>query len=394
MLHAVGGIRATNHMTNVQEKRVPICFSIGIMAWNEEESICLTLESLFRQSVFEKLHARGERCEIMCLANGCSDRTVAVARELFERMKREHPFAHTFTAIAVDIPEAGRNNAWNRFVHEFSARQSRFIYLMDADIIFHHVDTIYNLFATLEHNAHASITSGRQYKEIQFKPRKTIRDRISLATSDMTGTISGRFSGQLYCMRSKIARNLYLPRDLGATDDGFIKAVVCTNFLMKPVDPNRVVTAPDAAHIFEAYVAFKDVLNNQKRQMIGQTTVYIVLDYLRSLPVEDRLNFADTLRRLERVDPDWMKRLIDQHMNRTRFFWQLFPGLVGFRFKRLMNLPGLLRLTYLPAALAGFVVTMISCWRAFHFMRNGGKPSYWPKATRQTILNVPQLGAK
>ena len=33
---------------------------------------------------------------------------------------------------------------------------------------------------------------------------------------------SRRLCGQLYCLRANVARNLYLPRDLGANDAGFI----------------------------------------------------------------------------------------------------------------------------------------------------------------------------
>jgi len=77
---------------------------------------------------------------------------------------------------------------------------------MDADIVFHHRDTLYNLLATLERDPRACVSSGRQHKSIEFKKRKSLRDRISLATSDMTGTLKGCFSGQLYCMRAGIAR--------------------------------------------------------------------------------------------------------------------------------------------------------------------------------------------
>ena len=49
------------------------------MAWNEEASIGPMLGSLFRQSIFQRLAERGPGCEVICLANGCTDRTVAVA---------------------------------------------------------------------------------------------------------------------------------------------------------------------------------------------------------------------------------------------------------------------------------------------------------------------------
>lgn len=372
---------------------IPVYLSIGIMAWNEEDSIRTTLESLFQQSLFEKLGRRHVQCEILCLANGCTDRTVAVAEEVFVRMKQDHPQSSAFTARAVDIPEPGRNNAWNLFVHEFSAPATKFIYLMDADIVFHHRDTLYNMMATLERTPSARVASDQQYKDLYFKEKKSLRERISLATSNLTGTIEGRFSGQLYCVRADTARNVFLPRDLGATDDGFLKAVICTDFLTRPIDPSRIVTAPNAAHVYEAYVSIRDVLNNQKRQMIGQTTVHVLLEYLKGLPTDERASLARTLEQHDQRDPDWLKKLIDEHMRATRFFWQLFPGLLTFRFRRLGRLPGWKKLTHLPATLAGFAVTMIACWRARRFLQTG-MAQYWPKVSRQTRLKASHLGAK
>lgn len=373
--------------------RFPVSLSIGIMAWNEEESICSTLDSLFRQSVFQKLCARGEQCEIVVVANGCTDRTVPVVRDYLERVSREHEWAEGFTARVVDVPEPGKCNAWNRYVHEFSSLQARYLCCMDADIVFHHRDTIFSLMATLERQPHASATSGRQCKDILFKAKKTLRDRLSLATSSMSATSAGMLCGQLYCLRAAVARNIHLPRGLGAVEDGFIKAAVCTDFFTRENDNSRIVLAPDAAHIFEAYVSPRDVLNNQKRQAIGQTTVYVLVNRLRALSLEERRTLAETLRAMEQRDPDWLKKLVNQHIQAKRFFWELFPGAVSHRFQRLWKMKGVRRLTHLPAATAGFGVSLIACWRAHRVLRQG-VTQYWPKAARQTILTVPQVGAK
>ena len=363
------------------------------MAWNEEDSIRTTLESLFRQSVFQKLCLRHEQCEVVVVANGCTDNTVAVTREFLDRMAREHEWTDGFTARVVDVPEPGKCNAWNRFVHEFSSLQAQYLCCMDADIVFHHRDTIYNLMAALEGKPGLGAASGRQVKDILFKERKTLRDRISLATSSMSSTSPGMICGQLYCLRAAIARNIYLPRGLGAVEDGFIKAAVCTDFFTREDDPWRVALAPNAAHIFEAYVDFGDVLNNQKRQMIGQATVHVLVNYLRSLPLEDRRALAETLRRHDREDPDWLKKLVHAHVRSHRRFWQLFPGALTFRFRRLWKMEGWRKVTHLPATLAGFGVTCIAAFRAHRVMR-AGVMQYWPKAARQTILTVPQVGAK
>ena len=361
-----------------------MALSLGIMAWNEESSIVRTLESLFGQSVFGRLADRGECCEIVCLANGCTDRTAAVTGWLFARMEREHPDRRGFVCRVADMPAPGRNQAWNRFVHEFSDPDARFLCLMDADIVFLHRDTLHNLTASLDRNAHASVATGGQIKSIVFKARRSLRERISLATSDMTGTIAGRFSGQLYCLRAGVARRIRLPRDLGATDDGFLKTIICTDFLTSKSDPTRIARAVDAAHVYEPYLSVRELLKNQKRQMIGQTSVHVLIEYLKTLPEPDRANLAGTLARLDREDPDWLRKKIDRHVARTRFPWQLFPGILAFRWRRLGSLKGAGRLTHFPAAAAGFVVTLAACWQARRHLRRGGRTSYWPKAVRDS----------
>jgi glycosyltransferase involved in cell wall biosynthesis len=364
-----------------------IHFSLGIMAWNEADCIRQGLESLFKQSVFAQLAARNLQCEILCLPNGCTDDTAEIARQVFREMEQSHPYASAIRARVIEIATPGRNNAWNQFVHEFSAAEAQFLYLMDADILFQDTDTIYSLYTALERDPRAGVASGRQVKEIELKARKSLRDRLSIATSEMTGTIAGRFTGQLYCMRATVARNLYVPRDLLANDDGFFKAAICTNFFTEPLDPSRIVTAPNAAHVYEAYLSPREVMNNQKRQMIGQTTVFLLVEHLKSLPLEERKDLANTLRRNEREDPEWLKKIIGRHMQQARVFWQLFPGVLTFRFKRLWKMKGVRKVTHFPAAAVGFGVTMIACARAHRFL-NKGENYYWPKASRQSILEA------
>src|SRR5258706_15783269 len=106
---------------SIPPTKTPIILSIGIMAWNEEDSIRTTLDSLFRQSVFQRLAARHQQCEIVVVANGCTDRTVPVVREYLEAVARTHEGAGGFVAHVVDVPEPGKCNSWNRFVHEVSS---------------------------------------------------------------------------------------------------------------------------------------------------------------------------------------------------------------------------------------------------------------------------------
>ena len=356
--------------------------SIGIIAWNEENGIGAMLESVFQQTLFSELAQRGQRCEIICVTNGCTDRTPEVVAEIFARKSREHPDAADFSCRVMNVAQRGKINAWNRFVHSFSARDARYLFLMDADISIHPRETLWNMVNTLEQNREASVAVDLPCKDIAAKNRKTFWDRLSLGASQMTGSASAQLCGQLYCIRAEVARNIYLPKDLCACDDGFIKALVCTDFLMHQVWSWRIVAAADAAHTFEAYVSPAGILKNQKRQMIGQTIVHILIDnYLNKLPVSQRMRLAQALSEKEQADPDWLKRLIGEHIRRTRFCWQLYPGLLSHRFKRLASLNWFKRMACLPAALAGFFVALASSFMAYASLKKGAT-DYWPRAER------------
>jgi hypothetical protein len=198
----------------------------------------------------------------------------------------------------------------------------------------------------------------------------------------MTRAARGQLCGQLYCIRSEVARNIYLPKDLAACEDGFVKALVCTDFLRHAVWPGRIQLVKEAAHTFEAYTKPASIFKNQKRQMIGQTIVHVLVDdYLKKLPLSQRAKLADTLRAKEQTDPAWLKQLIAEHIARTRFFWRLYPGMLTHRFQRLASLSAMKKLICFPAALAGFCVTLISGMMA-HATLKSGCTNYWPTVDR------------
>ena len=352
--------------------------AIGIIAWNEEAAISAMLESLFAQTLFAELAAKGICCEIICVANGCTDHTAAVAAEIFEKHSQTHPCKQAFTARVAEVQKRGKINAWNLFVHELSAREAQFLFLADGDIILNEPQTLWSMYRALEENSTAIVSTDTPIKDIALKSRRSVTERISVAASRMTQSATAQLTGQLYCIKASVARNIYLPADLAACEDGFIKALTCTYFLTHEVRPRHIVVAPSASHIFEAYVSLKDILNNQKRQMIGQTIVHLLVDRdLKQLPLEQKLNLAETLRAREAADPNWLKLLIAEHMRRTRHCWQLFPNLVSSRFQRLRGLRGMKRFTHLPVAFAGLAVSLLAARRAYRALCTG-YIDYWP----------------
>src|SRR5439155_6031526 len=136
------------------------------------------------------------------------------------------------------------------------------------------------------------------------------------------------------------------------------------------VVPARIQVADEAEHTFEAYTSPAAIFKNQKRQMIGQTIVHILLDkYLRELPPTERESPGEKLRQNEKADPMWLKRRIAEHLERTRFFWRLYPGLLSHRFKRLARLSPAKRVFCFPAAAVGFLGALVSSFAAHRFLK-------------------------
>jgi hypothetical protein len=376
------------------EKSRDVCVSIAIFAWNEEKAIASAIDSLFRQSIFPQLRARGERCEIICVLNGCTDHSPWVSAECLDLQQRKHPEADFFTTRVANLAERGKINAWNQFVHRLAAREARLLFMLDADIVIHRTDTLWNMFRALEQDPEANVAVDRPCKNIDFKKRKSFRDRISLAASRLTQSAEAQLCAQLYCIRSQVARNIYLPKDLAACEDGFLKMMVCTDSLTHEVWPHRIRLAEQAEHTFEAYTSPAAILRNQKRQIIGQTIVHLLVDqHLRELSDLERRHLAATLRNKEATDPDWLKRLINGHLKKTRFFWRLYPDLLGHRFKCLRRLRFSRQLLCFPAAAAGWCASILSSSMAYRSLKSGCT-NYWPKAERAGFQSPDPLAPR
>ncbi len=373
-----------------QDPRIGVSF--GVIAWNEEESIEAALGSLWQQSIFQEISRRGLRSEIICVANGCTDGTVGKAKQFFKSVENEAA-ASSVSCRVVEVNERGKNNAWNLFVHSFSGANSACLFLMDADIVIQGEATLWNMYSTLERDPAANVAVDRPIKDVALRQHKSVRDRLSIAASGLTRSAPAQLTGQLYCIRSQIARQIYLPRDLAACEDGFIKTLVCTDLLTNESSPRRIVLADGAEHVFQSYQRLADLLRNQKRQMIGQTIVHLLVDkHLKNLPLSERVNLAATIRVRENLDHDWLKRLIAQHLSTVKYFWRLFPNLLHYRFNQWRSLPLGRRLTHFPPLIGWYLVTMVASCMAFQSLRKGSI-NYWPDTRSPGLLRFGGIGA-
>lgn len=378
---------------NCPEPANGVFLSIGVIARNEADAIGPALESIFRQTVFADFAQRGRSVEICCLSNACTDATPQIAAAVFRAQSARHPQRHTFICRPVSLPQRGKLNAWNCFVHTLSAREARYLVLMDGDILLRHPATLRSLWQTLAAHPEAIVAVDEPVKDIALKPRPSLAERLSLATSRLTQGAAAQLSGQLYCIRAEFARNIHLPRALPACEDGFIKSIVATDFLLGRARPERIVRAPDASHIYEAYLSPAEILRNQKRQMIGQTFVHLLVDKcLPALTRAERFELGRTLRRLDAEFPSWLQRLMAEHLGAVRHCWRMFPGVLSFRWQRLRRMRGAGRLVHLPATLAGFLVTLAACWLAWRALRRG-TCDFWPETRSRRLAGLRPAAA-
>ena len=358
--------------------------SIGILAWNEEECIAGTLQSLLEQSLIRGLTPGGPvRVEVIVVPNGCTDTTAEKAALALRAGAETLPGDH-FTWRVESVAEPGKVNAWNLYVHRFSRPDADLIFLMDADIRYDHVDTLASMVEALNRHPDASVAVDLPVKHVATKTRKSLLDRISLAVSGMTQAAPGQLTGQLYCARGPLLRRVHMPLGL-LVEDGFLKQMLCTDLMRGPCDNNRVVRAPEASHVFEAYTSVKDVFLNQRRQQIGHAVYTYLRDYLR-----DRVGEQDAgqiIAENNARDPDWFRALIRERVARGGA-WVMYPGAFAVRWRRLRNLPPLRALLRLPVATAAFLMDVAVLVAANRRLRGGQLAGVW-QDTKSRNLNPP-----
>jgi hypothetical protein len=255
--------------------------------------------------------------------------------------------------------------------------------MMDADILIHEPATLWNMVSALEEDGVATVAVDLPCKDVSFKGRPSFRERMSLNAASITRAAEAQLCAQLYCIRAQMARNIYLPKDLPACEDGFIKALVCSDFLEHPPLAARIRLAKKAAHTFEAYTTVSALLKNQKRQVLGQTVVHILVDkFLKELTPDERRSMASTLQGLDAHHPGWLKKMIAEHVARTRWFWRICPGYVGVALRRWRRLSFWPRFASFPAAVAHSALAMTASYFAYQALKRGCT-DYWPRAGRQ-----------
>ena len=224
----------------------PSFLSIGVPAFNEEESIERSLESILKQSLWREMPA--ERREIIVCANGCTDRTAEIVRG----MHREHPEIRL-----LGINEQSKALAWNRIVRE-SNPEAEVVFFTDADVVLHRraLEKIWNRF---RQEPRLELVGGRAVP-ININESKDPKVRARNLAIKETYKRSPHLSGSLYGIKRNTAKKIEMPPNL-LTEDLYLR-------LITPDD--RFAKEFGARVFYKPPTTQRDIIIQSKRISRGQ----------------------------------------------------------------------------------------------------------------------------
>jgi glycosyltransferase involved in cell wall biosynthesis len=346
-----------------------INLSIGIIAFNEARIIVSFLNSLMQQSLFGDFIS-DFNIEIIVVANGCVDDTATLANEALNRLV-VHDLQGKVKWKIHEIEIPGKPNAWNSYVHDFSALEADYLILIDADIQFLNPQTLVSLVTTLQKEKDAWITVDNPVKDVFLKKNRNLSDQLLVLISSLSGRSNlaegnAWICGQLYCGRAELLREIWLP--IGVLDDSFIYKMIVSNGLISEDHYERVILAKEASYIFEAYINPFQLLNHEKFLIYGQTINNLFYEYFRN---QKQLGLSAISRTVQDINSE-DKQGLSHHIKfliEEKGIWIIPKPILSRRFNGLKSKP-IAKITYfLPLAIIAFLIDFILALQVNHAIR-------------------------
>ncbi len=363
--------------------------SIGVMLWNEEDTIGPIIDSLFQQTLINVLRNDIEGIELVVLANGCTDRSIPNAQQAIDENIKNAKLKYV-TARVVELPK-GRQPAWNWFVHELVGDNVKYVLFMDADILLTDPEAIMRMIDGLEHNPEKHVATGLGYKHVELVKHRSPWQSITLAMSKLEK--DARFfyvTGQLYCGRANFFKKLVFPKGFICGDDAFIGYMAVTNFLTTDYEWDRILYPPHPTYVFEAYLSPFRLFRQHRRRMIGKVTRGMIFDVIKSRQVTDRLDAAAVISQLNNENKNWLLDYISKQIA-SRGFWVVPQSWSFYRFRQLQQLTP----SKIPAkfflACVGFIWDFFVIVAANNMFRTGVYGGAWENLPNTTALKITNL---
>ena len=278
--------------------------SVGIFAHNEEKNILRTLESLARQDIFHKNQL--DACiTVSVIANGCTDTTAAICNDYFDQ--------HRWLAGRVlEITQAGKSNAWNKYIHADAQSDADYFLCMDSDISFGSNNVIYCLLSALIYESQAYLSVDVAKKDTALKKHKSLFEHISLFFSDLMNRGSSAVAGSLYCARGEKLREITMPVGL-PVEDGFLRAMLVTDLFTRKDNNRRILVVDNVCHYFTPDASIKALLSHEERLLIGTFINSVIYGYLWAEVADTDTDAGQLIKNNNLRNPNWVEELIYQY---------------------------------------------------------------------------------
>lgn len=356
--------------------------SIGIVAYNESALISKMLHSLFQQSLFHEPDSN-TALEIVVVPNGCTDDTALVAENTLKELVK--PSLHSNVQWRVcEIEQQGKSNAWNVYVHQLSNPIADYLFLMDSDIQLLDTQTLRSMLHILETMPEAWVAVDKPIKDVTIKENKNLMERLSASVSGLSGGKAveggaGWICGQLYCAKAEVLRRIWLPTKL-PTQDAFLYTMIVTDGLKSPKEPNRVILAKSASHVFEAYTSISRLLRHEKWLIRGSTLNELIYSDLLA-NANQQQDAGLLIKQRNEQDPLWLNKLIQAAVKEKG--WWLIPHFVLIRrFQSLLHKAPQQAIALLPLATISFIADLVLSFQANLELHQGAGIGYWGKQAK------------
>ena len=328
--------------------------SIGILAHNEAAIIDRTIASLLGQSILDSACATAlgvDTIEVVVVPNGCSDDTATVAKVALA-------VSPPHIAVSVqDLPEPGKSNAWNRFVHDLARPDATLLALMDADIVFGGSDVIERLVRRLIERPQAEVSTDRALKDYRGR-RLTPLDLFSRRVSKQQEG-NGGLCGQLYCARAAVLRQIWLPLTAGFT---------------RQPDSSAISYVSDASHFYEPLAGVAAFIRHEARIVVGS----VINAWLFTLlwDAGKRGHVGELIHRRNVENPYWVEEVCAQ-AKAERGRWLVPRAFILWRLASLDNQSWRRKVLRAPVALAATLATLPAVMRANAILRRPAARLHW-----------------
>lgn len=327
---------------------------LAILAHNEEDSLPDLLADLAKQTIFSNSSID---LRVRVLANGCSDATVAVT----EAARQSLPENISNRIEVYDRAQPGKSRTMNWFLKSELRGEAELLMFMDGDIRLPVETSLERMVSEMRARPELFVFTSRPVKDIVYhKTQVGPIARLIVAGREGLTDFRKSIAGSLFIIRASFARQLSLPAGL-PVEDGFIRAMVLTDFLSAPEDLNRIDGDPEVFHLYESVRSVSELISHQTRLVIGSSVNAAVFRWLR----REAPTVEQAVAQLQRGadDENWLQEVLARELPKSPYGYVPF-GYLTNRISNMFGRPKSLRsfAMLLPGVALDSVVYLRATW--------------------------------